>query len=170
MPPRSRSSPPPPPPSSRPPRKKHKHKGERRGSLDAKAIDEALEPIVPDPRDRAFVLRCILEEGPRHHRVASFALLRMLSRVLEDVGGAGAAKGASAPLAMRLPPGVASRADDAEFPIGVPTALIGELLDEAGAAEALDCLRDGPPHHALANAAMAWMIQAIHERVRGSRG
>jgi hypothetical protein len=170
MPPRSRSSPPPPPPSSRPPRKKHK--GERRVSLDAKAIDAALVPIVSDPRDRAFVLRCILEEGPRHHRVASFALLRMLARVLEDVGGAapGSGDGASAPLAMRLPPGVASRSDDAEFPIGVPTALLGELFDEAGAAEALECLRDGPPHHALANAAMAWMIQAIHERVRGSRG
>lgn len=175
--PRSRSSPPPPPPSSRPPRgpkhhrPKHKPEKERHGlALDARAIDDALSSIVPDRRDRAFVLRCILEEGPRHHRVASWALLRLLAEILGEVGGAPATEGAAAePLEMRLPPNVAPASDEAEFPIGVPSGMLREVLAPRDAELALECLREGPAHHALANAAMAWMLQAIHDRVRGAR-
>jgi hypothetical protein len=183
MPPRSRSSPPPPPPSSRPPHheghkgpKGHKghrgHKAGRADALDAGAIDAALLEIVPDARDRAFVLRCVLEEGPRHHRVASWALLRMLAAVLAEVGGADpeTREGASEPLGMRLPPSVAESSDDAEFPIGIPTTMLHDVLDDGEVGLALECLKDGPPHHSLANAAMTWMLQAIYERVQRQKG
>lgn len=176
MPPRSRSSPPPPPPSSRPRREPHeKHRGGKGGrgvALDSSAIDAALTEFVKDPRDRAFVLRCIMEEGPRHHRVASWALLRLLAAVLDELGGAapGTGDGPMEPLGMRLPPSVAASSDDAEFPIGVPTGLLFDLMSRRDAELALECLREGPPHHALANAAMAWLLQAIHARVRERAG
>lgn len=147
-------------------------KGGRTVALDAGAIEAALVEIVPDARDRAFVLRCVLEEGPRHHRVASWALLRMLAAVLAEVGGADpeTREGPSEPLGMRLPPNVAASSDDADFPIGVPTRMLREVLDEDEAALALACLSDGPPHHALANATMTWLIQAIYERVLRGQG
>lgn len=177
MPSRPRSTPPPPPPSSRPPHKGPKgpphhgpkaHGGRRGVALDAGAIDAALVAIVPDARDRAFVLRCVLEEGPRHHRVASWALLRLLAAVLAEVGGADEATrdGPSEPLGMRLPPSVAASTDDAEFPIGIPTRMLRDVMDEGEATLALECLSDGPPHHSLANAAMTWMLEAIYERVQ----
>lgn len=140
--------------------------------MDAAAIDTALAEIIADAGDRAFVMRCILEEGPRHHRVASWALLRMLAAVLAEVGGADrdASNEPSEPIAMRLPPSVAASSDDAVFPVGVPTRLLRELMPAKDAELALECLCEGPAHHALANAAMAWMLQAIHQRLQGGRG
>lgn len=125
---------------------------------------------MPDARDREFVLRCVLEEGPRHHRVASWALLQMLAALLAEVGGADPTTGdaPAEPVGMRLPPKVASASDDAEFPIGIPTTMLREILEEGEAELALDCLRDGPPHHALANAVMTWMLEALYMRIRGS--
>lgn len=167
--PRHRSSPPPPPPPSPSSARRHERHGRRDIALDAAPIDAALVHVVPDARARAFVLRCILEEGPRHHRVASFTILRLLARIIEDLGGAGpeAPDSTESTLEMRLPPSVASLTDDAEFPIGIPKRMIREVLGEKSAEVALECLGDGPPHHALANAAMAWMLQSIHERLRG---
>lgn len=169
-----RSSPPPPPPSSRPgrPKRPKPERHRRDAALDAGAIDAALVGVVPDARDRAFVLRCILSEGPRHHRVASWALLRLLAEILAELGGADprTLERASEPLDMRLPPSVAASSDDAEFPIGVPTPMLRAVMDRAEADLALECLREGPAHHALANAAMAWLLQAIYDRVRGDRG
>jgi hypothetical protein len=167
MPPRSRSSPPPPRPPSRPPPKKHAAR-RREPALDAGAIDAALASSIPDARDRAFVLRCIVDEGPRHHRIASWALLRMLAAVLAELGGADAEpRGVDvAPLPIRLPPSVTSSSEDAVFPIGVPMRMLRDVLDENELATALDALRDGPAHHALANAVMVALIDAIHARVR----
>lgn len=110
----------------------------------------------------------MLEEGPRHHRVASWALLQMLAALLAELGGADPAirEAESEPVGMRLPPKVASYSDDAEFPIGIPTSMLREVLGEHDAELALDCLRDGPPHHALANAVMTWMLEALYMRVR----
>lgn len=72
----------------------------------------------------------------------------------------------SEPVAIRLPPAVASASDDSEFPLGMPTRLLRELLTESELATALEALRDGPAHHALANAAMAALIERIERRVR----
>ena len=156
--------------SSRPPGRHGPGRG-RAPSLDATGIDAALAGIVPDARDRAFVLRCVLEEGPRHHRVASWALLRMLAAILTEVGGAPDAthEAPRVPLEMRLPPSVSSSSDDAEFPIGIPTSLLESLMDAPHTRLALECLADGPPHHALANAAMVWLLQAIYDRVTSPR-
>lgn len=166
MPPRSRSSPPPPPPSSRPSHRPRHHGADV--SLDPAAIDRALAPIIPDPRERAFVLRCVLQEGPRHHRVASWALLGLLAAVVDELGGVDprTAEGATEPLRMRLPPHVAATSEDSEFPVRLPTRALREVLGVKDADLALECLRDGPPHHALANTLMTWLLEAIYERVR----
>src|SRR5690606_34314058 len=100
MPPRRRSSPPPPPPPHERRRGPRAHGVRRELALDEGPIDAALAGIVPDPHERAFVLRCILEEGPRHHRVASWTLLRLLAAVLGELGGAEPATGQSSPLPM----------------------------------------------------------------------
>lgn len=165
MPPRSSRPPPPPGAGARRARRGS-------GSLDAAAIEAALAPVVPDGRDLRFVLRCILEEGPRHHRVASWALLQMLAAVIAELDAPSAVDPAgseASPVPIRLPPAVARSADDSEFPIGVPRRLLERILSREDAATAVDALSDGPPHHALANAAMAWLLEAIYERVQRGR-
>jgi len=94
----------------------------------------------------------------------------MLAALLAEVGGADPdmRDAPAKPVGMRLPPTVASASDDAEFPIGIPTTMLNELLDEREAELALDCLRDGPPHHALANAVMTWLIEAVYAWLRSS--
>lgn len=114
------------------------------------------------------MLRCILEEGPRHHRVASWALLQMLAAVIAELDAPSSVDpkaSDAAPVPIRLPPAVARSADDGEFPIGVPRRLLERALSRDDAAMAIDALSDGPPHHALANAAMAWLLEAVYERV-----
>jgi hypothetical protein len=94
----------------------------------------------------------------------------MIAGLLAEVGGADSAMrdAPAEPVGMRLPPKVASASDDAEFPIGIPTTMLREILDEHEAELAIDALGDGPPHHALANAAMTWLIEAIYVRLRSS--
>lgn len=136
--------------------------------LDREAVDRALATVIPDARDRAFVLRCILEEGPRHHRIASWALLRALAGLLESRPPAAPLEAEAIPtepLRMRLPPSVAQASEDAAFPIGIPKRLLARSLeDDEDAAIALEALADGPPHHALANAVMLWLMEALAGR------
>ena len=91
----------------------------------------------------------------------------MLAEVLDALGGADPAirEIAAEPIVMRLPPNVAAAAAEPEFPITIPTQTLNAVLTSEEAKLALECLRDGPPHHALANATMAWMIEAIFQRL-----
>lgn len=134
-------------------------------------LSALLAPFVPDPADRTFVVRCIAAEGPVHHRGASAALLRLLGLALEAAGGAppaGGAEGEGAPVPLRLPPHLAVGAtEDTHYPLRMPTAAL-ERLAPAGSPEMaalIDCLVDGPPHHALANAAMVCLLGALLARL-----
>lgn len=129
--------------------------------------------MVPAARDRAFVLRCILDEGPPHHRGASYALLRVLAEAVERAGGAPASlvERAAVPLQMRLPPHLGKTHDDAGYPLSLPTGALDELFGAGRTRDELvDALSDGPPHHALANAAMLWLIEALLARIDELRG
>lgn len=132
-------------------------------------IEPLLAPWLPDPVDRAFVARCIVDEGPIHHRGSNYALLRLLGLALAAVGGAGPQGGDVAPVSLRLPPHLRRGAEEENFPLGVPMAAIERLAPRGSPAfvALLDCLRDGPPHHALANAAMVCMLGALIERLSG---
>ncbi|MCC6620900.1 MAG: hypothetical protein IT385_06580 [Deltaproteobacteria bacterium] len=134
------------------------------------ALDRALARFVPDAHDRAFVVRCIAEEGPVHHRGASYALIALLGLALDAAGGPleAAPDGPRARVPMRLPPHLQRREDgEHDFPLSLPLAPL-ERIAPAGSRELealVDHLTDGPPHHALANAAMVSILGALLERL-----
>lgn len=132
--------------------------------LDEAEIERVLAPWLPDPHDRAFVARCMLREGPAHHRGANYVLLRLLAE-------AAATRAAVAPAApddtvavpLRLPPRVAGTHADDHYPLTFPRRVLERLAPDAPetVAAMIDCVTDGPPQHALANAAMLCLLDAL---------
>lgn len=170
MPPPHPRQPHPPPPEPRPGQSPHHPPGPRPGVpasrglsfVDEQALAAALAPLVPDAGDRAFVVRCLVGEGPIHHRGANYVLLILLARAASQRGHALlAAEGV--PVPMRLPPHLAHAADDGTYPLALPTRALRELAGgDAHSLEAMiDCLTDGPPQHALANVAMMTLIESL---------
>lgn len=132
-----------------------------------------LKPLVSDAEDLDFVARCIVTEGPLHHRLASFALLKLLALAMESAGARGEPAAEGLPLPLRLPPHL-PRGDDADahYPLTIPLRALSRLAPpgsrEASALAA--ALMDGPPHHALANAAMVSMLDALIEHLSKKEG
>lgn len=138
-------------------------------AIQPKELEALLEPWVPDAEERAFVVRCIVGEGPIHHRGANFALLMLLGALVEAAGpGATGGVGEAVPVPLRLPPHLAPRdREDQDYPLSLPTGPL-ERLAARGTPEfsaLVDCLLDGPAHHALANAAMMCLIDALLARL-----
>lgn len=135
--------------------------------VDADRIAALIAPWVPDPSQREFVVRCLLREGPAHHRGANYVLLSLLGLLLE--GGPPLAPAPDQPgvaVPLRLPPHLAEEHEDGAYPLVMPTGPI-ERLAAAGSPEfeaMVDCLTDGPPQHALANAAMVALLGVLLER------
>jgi hypothetical protein len=130
------------------------------------SLESALSLVIGEPDDTAFVARCILSEGPSHHRAASWALVVLAAEVARRLGVAGPPPAAAdaVPVALRLPPHQV-RPDDAAFPLSLPLSPLRTLLDRERDVEAIaDALVDGPPHHALANAALVALLGRILER------
>lgn len=140
--------------------------------IDPAKIDALLAEILPDAGERAFVVRCITEEGPIHHRGASYALLRVVGALLEELGDAPVAESESVPIRLRRPPHLQSDDDDDDYPLRMPTRPLDALAKPGSTKHAalVDCLTDGPPHHALANAAMVALLDLAIERARAARG
>jgi hypothetical protein len=142
--------------------------------IDPSRVDALLAGVLPDPADRAFVVRCILGEGPAHHRGANYVLLLLLGMVVEGLGGAdiaGLRARGTLPVPMKVPPHLKRPGSLMAYPLGLPTGPL-EKLAAAGSFEQAamaDCLMDGPPQHALANAAMLWLIGAALERLGASQ-
>jgi len=127
-------------------------------------LSALLEPWVPDAEERAFVVRCIALEGPIHHRGASFALLSLLGQLLQALGPELPVPPRDAiPVPLRLPPHLRAHGADEHYPLSIPERALGRLAPQGSPAQAalLDCLLDGPPHHALANAAMVCLLDAL---------
>ena len=138
------------------------------GFIDPSRIDAILESAVPDPEDRAFVVRCILGEGPAHHRGANYVLLRLLGLLVDRLGAADMtalrARG-TMPVPMKVPPHLERQGSLMAYPLALPLAPLSELAPAATPEQSamVECLSDGPPQHALANAAMLWLIGAALE-------
>lgn len=137
--------------------------------VSAQQLDPLLAPFLPDPADRDFITRCILEQGPIHHRGASFALLALAATLVERTGGfpTSAPSGQTIPVPLRLPPHLApERDEDKVYPLHMPLAPLEALAPKGTPAfDALvDCLLDGPAHHALANAALVCAFSVLLER------
>lgn len=139
--------------------------------VDLGRLDGALAGFVPVPGDRAFLIRCLVGEGPIHHRGANYVLIAALAQLLpapaDPDGSCPAAPdpvaAPSLPVAMRLPPHLAGQVDEGHYPVSLPTALLSHLAggDPAQVAAMADCLTDGPPQHALANVVMLRLLEQL---------
>lgn len=154
----------------RPPHERHVPSSAISGFIDAGRIDALLEPWIPDAGERAFVTRCIVGEGPAHHRGANYVLLRLIGRLLEHVPASAppspAADAAEVP--VRLPPHLARGRGPASYPLRLPVTPLTALAREGSRElEAMvDCLTDGPPQHALANVAMVTLLTELEARLK----
>lgn len=141
--------------------------------IDRARVDAVLAPLVPDAADRAFVLRCVLDEGPGHHRGANYVLLAMLGELVDVLGAQEpvSAHENVAPVAMRVPPHLARDAPK-HYPLGLPIAPLLTLAegDARAAKDMAAALNDGPPQHALANAAMVALLHRALEAARKASG
>lgn len=135
--------------------------------IDAKQLDAALASLVPDAGDRAFVVRCLINEGPIHHRGANFVLISLLAKALGEIKTP--ATTAGIPVSMRLPPHLEDTVEDGNYPIDLPTHALRELAggDESLLDAMADCLTDGPPQHALANVVMVSLLEHLLAARRG---
>jgi hypothetical protein len=146
--------------------------------IDSPRLDALLAGVVPDDQDRAFVVRCILGEGPAHHRGANYVLLVLLGKVVEGLGGgdmeALRARGTT-PVPMKVSPHLARPGSLMAYPLDLPLAPLERFAPAGSPQQSVmaECLTDGPPQHALANAAMMWLIGAaldrLEERGRGAK-
>ena len=133
------------------------------GFIDRDAISELLVPFVPDEGERTFVVRCLVDEGPAHHRGANYVLLRLLGKLLTTPATRSAD---TCPVPMQLPPHLADELDDDSeqtYPLDLPLAPL-DLLAPRGSQEQqamMGALIDGPPQHALANVAMVAILDAL---------
>lgn len=137
--------------------------------LDADRLARILEPWLPDAGERTYMVRCIIGEGPIHHRGASYALIALAGAIAERLGVTAAAPdGAGIPVPMRLPPHLERPGEDPPaYPLRLDLAGLDHLAaGQAGVRQVLaDAVTDGPPHHALANVALLNLLAAILRRV-----
>lgn len=153
---------PPPDHPAKPPRHKT-HRRQEDVSTDfvvRGALEELLRPFVPAKADRAFLARCLVEEGPAHHRGANDVLLRLLDRLPQRRAPDPAS---CEPVPMHLPPHLQDERDDGDdddtYPIGLPVRLLRLLSSDEGERRAMAaCLTHGPPQHVLANVVMLALI------------
>lgn len=139
--------------------------------MDEAALDAVLSPLVPQAGDRAFVLRCLVGEGPIHHRGANYVLLQLLAQALRACGRVPTAPaGDVAAMPMRLPPHLGPAEAATDYPLPLPLQALRRLAggDEQRLAAMVDCLTDGPPQHALANVAMVALLEALLDPVDGA--
>jgi hypothetical protein len=132
-------------------------------AADRGRISQGLAPWLPDAGDRDFLLRCMLNEGPQHHRASNAVLLRLLVDVAALVGPAPVDTGPGVPVRMRLPPHLLEHNADARFPLEIPVNALARLAPTGSDAQRAmaDLLGDGPPQHALANAAMVTLLHHV---------
>jgi hypothetical protein len=131
------------------------------GFVDRARIDAVLARIVADPDDRTFLLRCMLDEGPAHHRGANYVLLALLGQLLDGLGVPDGARppGRAVAVPMRLPPHLEDEVEDADWPLALPVARLEALAAGPRGTDAMiDCLGDGPPQHAVANVVMVALL------------
>ncbi|MBK6852366.1 MAG: hypothetical protein IPG93_12235 [Burkholderiales bacterium] len=138
--------------------------------VDENRLDGWLGSLVPDAGDRAFVVRCLVGEGPIHHRGANYVLLALLFQALQAHGGVTPGLGGE-PVPMRLPPHLADAGHEGVYPLTLPVDALRELAggDDRHVGAMVDCLTDGPPQHALANVAMVALIQGLLAASPGDR-
>lgn len=130
--------------------------------VDAAQLETLLAPLLPDAGDRGFVVRCLIGEGPIHHRGANYVLLSLLARALQ-AQGLQPQPASGTPVPMRLPPHLAESVDEGVYPLALPVQALEALAggNPQHVAAMVDCLTDGPPQHALANVVMVTLLERL---------
>lgn len=131
--------------------------------VDRPAIDALLARYTAEPGDRAFILRCILDEGPIHHRGANFVLIALLSQLLARLGNDSSELADPTSVPMRLPPHLADEIGESNYPLPLSTRALQALAggDPAQLEAMIDCLTDGPAQHVLANVLMVNLLDRL---------
>ncbi len=140
-----------------PPHHRARSGGRALAHVDAARLDTGLRSLVPDDHDRAFVLRCLLDEGPVHHRGANYALVALLLELLSALGAEAAPAVDGSPVPMRLPPHLGGQ-DDAVYPLALDLGALRRIAADPG--PLVGALTDGPPQHAVANVVMVDLLAA----------
>lgn len=149
-----------------PPRPPHRvSSSDLLGFIDRAELDKALAPFVADPGERQFLIRCVVGEGPAHHRGANDVLLRLLARALEAARARPRPLTEGLPVPMHVPPHLKREGAHQSYPIKLPTMPLERLAAPGSRdVEAMaDCLTDGPAQHAVANVLMVAMLGALLE-------
>lgn len=124
---------------------------------------------IADANECAFVTRCIVNTGPAHHRAANYVLLRLLAQVLERLTDKSNRhdEAESVPVPIRVPTPGALAMEEKVYPLQMSLAPLKRLAegDPQRLAAMIDCLLDGPPQHALANAAMVNVLGFLLEQL-----
>ena len=131
-------------------------------------IEALLAHFVSDAAERAFVTRCILDIGPAHHRGTNYVLLGLLAQLLERASPSDLCEqGETVAVPMRLPTPQMMADERRTYPLRMSIAPLKLLAegDPHRLAAMIDCLLDGPPQHALANAAMVNLLGVLLERL-----
>jgi hypothetical protein len=158
-----------------PPHERHVPSSAISGFIEPQRIEALLAPWIPDEHARAFVVRCMLSEGPAHHRGANYVLLSLLGQVLERLppgSSVPAPTGEPLEVPMRLSPHLAKESGVKSYPLGLPSGPI-ERLAPRGSRQfdaMVDCLTDGPPQHALSNVAIVTLLAEILSRLGRGEG
>ncbi|MBA3846553.1 MAG: hypothetical protein H0X45_07905 [Planctomycetes bacterium] len=137
-------------------------------ALDPDRVKRALASWIADEGDRTFVARCILDEGPIHHRGASYVLIALAAAIAERVGAVAASGVSDIAVPMRQSPHLDRPGHQPPcYPLRLDPSVLDLVAegDEGARAALADAVTDGPPHHALANVALLNLLAAILRRL-----
>lgn len=152
----------PPPKKHHGPHHRHKTVSAATRIFDRTRIEAMFSVWVPDAHDREFLVRCVLDEGPVHHRGANYVLLSLLADVLAAVGGTARADDTMLGVEMRLPPHLEDEMPAQPYPMKLSTAAVKRVAPASRDHDTLvDLIGDGPPQHVVANIAMVNLLEAI---------
>lgn len=138
------------------------------GFIDRPALEKLISPLLTDRTRVDFMVRCLVGEGPVHHRGANWVLLTLLGQVAEAAGAALAPSPDALAVPLRLPPHLKHDEVEQSYPLALPLAPLDALAPRGSREQEamIDCLTDGPPQHAVANVAMVALLGALLEKLK----
>jgi len=133
------------------------------GFIDPRALGELVGPLVGKTGGVDFLVRCLVGEGPVHHRGANWVLLTLLGQAAKAAGATLAPPAETLDVPLRLPPHLTHDEDEQNYPLGLTLKPLERLANRNSREfEAMvDCLTDGPPQHVVANMAMVALLGAL---------
>jgi hypothetical protein len=156
-----------------PRRRPHRHAVRDWGELPPKIaavrqqIESTLAGLIGDADEAARICELALDEGPWHRQLTNIALAGMLAARIGTPAPPNPAR-QLAELHVDLPPHLAESHHGDTVRFNLPTAAIGQLLNEQSAVdETIEAMADGPPHEPAWNVLMLTLIESLNGRSSG---